>query len=51
MSYQLGGLMKPTPPLARISHQLSAAACDKAVSTSLRLVTVLNVLFKYVSAR
>ena len=37
--------------LARISHQLSAAMRDKPVSTSLRLLIVLNVLFKYASAR
>jgi hypothetical protein len=37
--------------LACISHRLSAAARDKAVSTSLRLVTVLDVLSKYASAR
>ena len=36
--------------LTRISHQLSAAARDKAASTSLRLVTVLNILSKYASA-
>ena len=30
--------------LARISHQLSAAAGEKAVSTALRSVTVLDVL-------
>jgi hypothetical protein len=39
------------PDLARISHQLSAAARDKAASTSLRLLTVLNILSKYASAR
>ena len=33
--------------LTRISHRLSAAARDKAVSASLRLVTVLDVLSKY----
>jgi hypothetical protein len=37
--------------LARISHTLSAAARDKAASTSLRSLTVLDVLFKYASAR
>jgi hypothetical protein len=37
--------------LARISHTLSTAARDKAASTSLRLVTVLDILFKYASAR
>jgi hypothetical protein len=36
--------------LTRISHRLSAAARDKAASTSLRLVTVLDVLSKYASA-
>jgi hypothetical protein len=35
----------------RISHQLSAAASDKAASTSLRSLTVLDVLFKYACAR
>ena len=35
----------------RISHTLSAAARDTAMSTSLRSVTVLNVLFQYASAR
>ena len=38
-------------PLARISHTLSTAARDKAVSTSLRSLTVLNVPSKYASAR
>ena len=37
--------------LARISHTLSTAARDKAASTSFRLITVLDVLFKYASAR
>jgi hypothetical protein len=37
--------------LACFSHQLSAAARDKAASTSLRWLTVLDVLFKYASAR
>jgi hypothetical protein len=37
--------------LARISHTRSAAARDKAASTSLRSLTVLDVLFKYASAR
>jgi hypothetical protein len=37
--------------LARISHQLSAATRDKAMSASLRLLTVLDVLFKYACAR
>jgi hypothetical protein len=35
----------------RISHTLPAAARDKAASTLLRPLTVLNVLFKYASAR
>jgi len=37
--------------VARISHRLSAATRDKAASTSLRLLTVLDRLFKYASAR
>ena len=37
--------------LARISHHLTAEARDKAAITSLRLLTVLTVLFKYASAR
>ncbi|MBM3796689.1 MAG: hypothetical protein FJW31_22140 [Acidobacteria bacterium] len=37
--------------LARISHRLSAATRDRAASTSLRLLTVLDRLFKYASAR
>jgi len=37
--------------LARISHTLSTAARDKAASTSLRSFIVLNILFKYASAR
>jgi hypothetical protein len=37
--------------LARISHTLPTAAGDKAASASLRSLTVLNVLFKYASAR
>jgi hypothetical protein len=37
--------------LACISHQLSTAAADKAVSTALRSAAVLNVLFKYACAR
>jgi hypothetical protein len=36
--------------LARLSHTESAARRDQAVSTSLRLPAVLNVLFKYASA-
>jgi hypothetical protein len=37
--------------LTRISHQLSTTTGDKAASTSLRLLSVLDVLFKYASAR
>ena len=37
--------------LARISHHLTAEARDKPIITSLRLLTVLTVLFKYASAR
>ena len=37
--------------LARISHQLTVEARDRPAITSLRLLTVLNVLFKYASAR
>jgi hypothetical protein len=37
--------------LARISDTLSTMARDKAASTSLRSLTVLNGLFKYASAR
>ncbi len=35
------------PPLTRISHQLTVEARDRPAITSLRLLTVLNVLFKY----
>ena len=35
----------------RISHQLTVEARDRPAITSLRLLTVLNVLFKYASAR
>jgi len=45
------GALEARPWLACISHQLSAAARDKAASTSLRLATVLDVRFKYASAR
>src|SRR5215472_887730 len=38
-------------PLTRISHTPSTAARDQAVSTSLRSFAVLNILFKYASAR
>ncbi len=37
--------------LARISHQLTVEARNRPAITSLRLLTVLNVLFKYASAR
>ena len=37
--------------LTRISHQLTVEARDRPAITSLRLLTVLNVLFKYTSAR
>ena len=37
--------------LSRISHQLTVEARDRPAITSLRLLTVLNVLFKYASAR
>ena len=33
--------------LTRISHQLTVEARDRPAITSLRLLTVLNVLFKY----
>ena len=33
--------------LARFSHQLTVEARDRPAITSLRLLTVLNVLFKY----
>ena len=37
--------------LARFSHHLTVEARDKPAITSLRLLAVLNVLFKYASAR
>ena len=37
--------------LARISHHLTIEARYKPAITALRLLTVLNVLFKYASAR
>ena len=37
--------------LARFSHHLTAEARDKPAITALRLLAVLNVLFKYASAR
>jgi hypothetical protein len=48
-STSIRGVIRPI--LARISHTVSTAARDKAASTSLRLVTVLDVLFEYASAR
>ena len=45
------GVMNRAPtPLTRISHQLTVEARDRPAITSLRLLTVLNVLFKYASA-
>ncbi len=41
----------PPAMLARFSHHLTAEARDKPAITSLRLIAVLNVLFKYASAR
>ncbi len=41
-----------TPPfLARISHHLTVEARNRPAITALRLLAVLNVLFKYASAR
>ncbi len=37
--------------LARISHHLTVEARNKPAITALRLLAVLNVLFKYASAR
>ena len=37
--------------LARISHHLTVEARNRPAITSLRLLAVLNVLFKYASAR
>ena len=37
--------------LTRISHHLTVEARDKPAITALRLLAVLNVLFKYASAR
>ena len=37
--------------LARISHRLTGKAHDRPANTSLRLLAVLTVLFKYASAR
>ena len=47
-----GGCERKCPGhLARISHHLTVEARDKLAITSLRLLAVLNVLFKYASAR
>ena len=43
--------LQPDRNVARISHEVSTATRDKTMSTSLRLLIVLNVLFKYASAR
>ena len=40
-------MIKAGRPLARISHQLTVEAHDRPAITSLRLLTVLNVGFKY----
>ena len=45
------GQFTVTARLTRISHQLTVEAHDRPAITSLRLLTVLNVLFKYASAR
>ena len=37
--------------LARFSHHLTAEARNRPAITALRLLAVLNVLFKYASAR
>ena len=37
--------------LPRISHRLTGKAHDRPATTSLRLLAVLTVLFKYASAR
>ena len=41
------GLAGLETTLTRISHQLTVEARDRPAITSLRLLTVLNVLFKY----
>ena len=46
-----GGRHGRCEALARISHYLTAEAREKAAITSLRLLTVLTVLFKYASER
>ncbi len=52
VKYMRGGI---TPPrmrvLARISHHPTVEARHMAAMTSLRLLAVLNVLFKYACAR
>ena len=40
-----------TQRLARISHHLPVEARNRPAITALRLLAVLNVLFKYTSAR
>ena len=40
-----------TVALTRISHHLTVEARNKPAITALRLLAVLNVLFKYASAR
>ena len=46
----VGAMNRAPTPLTRISHQLTVEAPDRPAITSLRLLTVLNVLFKYASA-
>ena len=43
--------LRASDGLDRISHQLTVEARDRPAITSLRLLVVLNVLFKYASAR
>ena len=45
------GRRSPAGRLARISHHLTVEARHKPAITALRLLAVLNVLFKYASAR
>ena len=45
------GRSAPHPGLARMPHTLPTTARDEAASTSLRLLTVLDMLFEYASAR
>ncbi len=47
----LGPACGPPKGITRISHQLTVEAHDRPATTSLRLLTVLNVLFKYASTR